>query len=274
MYILNQEISADAPHVNLENPAFLYGESVFTSFFIKNGKMLSRQAHIERLNSSSSKMFAPTCLPENMIEQHFKLIAVNFSKGDFRVRMSIFRSSLRNELILFTSIKAIDLPFFGLTENSELVGLLEMYGHCSEELGQVKVSSYAKEFRSKFLLGHDFIKFNAQGFVSELSTSNLILCRDQSFFTPQVRENYLKGITHGVFNQFLKDKLGSKLEYKEIHYSELKNYDFLLKLNSVSLLKRVLIKDAENEQKDLSYFEEIYDKFKKYVHIKLEDIHV
>lgn len=216
-----------------ENRAFLYGESLFVTLRIRNGKILFRNNHFTRLKTQVEDFFIRQKLnakEEQILKDQFEK-ALDFTSEGI-IRITIF--SNKNEELVPSEYSIQDLNFhFSSRElpTSSKVDLMSMESFYSEKYPNFKLGTYALNFfarRNAIECGFDDVLFIRNAEVLEASTSNVVFCKNEQFYTP---ENVIySGNTIDVFSKSFNAK---KIK---INYNSLNNFECAFILNSASII--------------------------------------
>jgi branched-subunit amino acid aminotransferase/4-amino-4-deoxychorismate lyase len=215
---------------NYQTPAFLYGESIFTTIRVENGSRIDLKRHLDKLLNDATGYFFLSSNDSirtkvNQIIPELKLSGA--------LRITIFapkREELiggifsEEDLIITTSFREIDLY------NDKPVKLKLAKRLQDEKLCDYKIGSYGKELylkRLAILEGFDDVLFYGEGKIFETSTSNIFFRKGNSLFTPKT----------GIYKGLTRSKIiasGNVIE-KDITLEDIKtiDYDEIFLCNSI-----------------------------------------
>lgn len=211
------------------NPAFLYGESVFTTCLVKNGEIQLWEEHLEQLLNNAMKYYfldqSDKPKLKSLVTSSIK--ESKFSDGAIRITVS---SKSRNKL--FSDVKVMDLD---VSLNSRIISkqdkplkLKTFFKAQDSLLDDLKIGSYGKEFYLKKLAmkeGFDDVLFCDDKNIYESSTSNIFFLKDRKLITP------ISGIYKGIIRNKL--ILENEVEVREVKLSELDSFDGAFLTNSI-----------------------------------------
>lgn len=203
------------------NRAFMYGDGIFESIRIKNGKAMFLDAHMNRLQEAASALKME--IPENYNADYFKkqvndLIAKNNVTSGARCRFTLYRNSTGNYTPDENGVGFVIEIFpyhdneYTLNEegfNVELypemrkpVNKLAVYKTCNSLL-YIMAGIYARQNRYD-----DTLIVNDKGNIIESSNSNLFIICNGVLYTPALSDGCLGGVMRmQVINIALANKL-------------------------------------------------------------------
>ncbi len=209
---LNGElIESDKPLFTLANRAFRYGDGVFESIRIVDGKVPFLPLHVARLKRACEflKLNAADFLKEEIIAQHLKnLMEKNKILQGGKIRITVFREDgglytpLANKAKFSIEAVAIEHNQFELNTKGLQV---ELYSEIKKQihplsnfktnncLTYVMAGIYKTE--NKF---DDCILLNDKSHVCEAISSNLFLVINGALYTPTLSEGCLDGVMRKI----------------------------------------------------------------------------
>jgi branched-chain amino acid aminotransferase len=215
IYRNGTKLSIDTISYDL-NPAFLYGESVFTSSHITHGNVPFWSDHQKRILDGVNSYFFLDKLEDSQkaqMEQRLHGIPAlckNFNHGYVRVVVvAEQRDGLVSQLENINQLNIICILSDQLSTSSELkVETLDLGNQPFPS--HIKIGSYGRELywlrqlRSKGL--DDYIRTNGEQ-VLEASTSNIFIYQgDNHFVTPRIIPGMLDGIAHNHVVRMLREQ--------------------------------------------------------------------
>ena len=226
IYLNGERIHSISAEAAFLQSAFLWGDSLFTTFNLEEGKSLFFEDHWERLEQAFqfqwNKRFETL-----KWQELFKKVSQNHN-GNFRVRLT-FYYELNEELqglFLFQplcegvsklSLSLRPLPILA-KERSSIVKTGQ-YGDTIRVLNQAKAEGFQE------------VLFENDGFLHECTFGNIFLFKENQVFTPSLKKGMLEGVTRRHFLNFLKEKRFEIFE-NEIAIEECKRMDALFVTNS------------------------------------------
>ena len=240
-----------APHaatLSYRNRGFAYGDAVFETIRVINGKIIFWEDHYFRLMASVRimRMEIPQSFsPEFLEEEILKLIRSNqLENAAAKVRFTVFRKEgglytpETNETGYVISAEALDSPFYLFNEASYEVELFKDHYLNSGLLSTLKTNN-----RAINVLGSIFAKengyrncllLNEHKNVVEALNGNLFLVKGREIKTPPLSEGCLKGITRGKLIEIIGQLEGYTLIETPISAFELQKADELFITNVIA----------------------------------------
>lgn len=221
---------------------FLYGDSVFTSCAVLNGKITWFNDHVQRLKISINDYYFQNALSNNdltLLEENIYSIqefTQNIESGYVRITFFpnenlAFAATLKNisQLSCLWHIENIER-----TMDQKACTLLDL-GNISYP-SHLKLGSYGIEhyWKRKIKKNNfdDYIRISNKK-VFEASTSNVFFyLKDKSFVTPKIVNGVLNGICRKNLIKFLKS-IGHKIIEKDVTIDILKESREVFLTNSV-----------------------------------------
>ena len=227
------------------NRGFLYGDSVFESIRIIDGKICFWEDHYFRLISSMRILridipdhFTPDFFEENIMRLH----NVTSNKACSRVRLSVFRNSagkyrpLSNECKFLISCENLKSKKFTINQGNYKVDIFKEYYIDKQLISSIKsnnkiinviASIYAKEN-----LLDNCILLNNDKMVCEFINANLFLIKDGCFLTPDLKSGCLNGVMRKNIIRILK-KNNIEIVERSINSYEMIDSDEIFGCNSI-----------------------------------------
>jgi branched-chain amino acid aminotransferase len=202
--------------------------------------LLQAAAHYERLRRSANVMrFTLPYSTEELVGLTLEVLRRNQFKSDVYVRPLLFTSS---EVIgvrlhdLDQSFFIYAVPFGNYVEiEAGIRCMVSTWRRLPDQSlpARAKITgSYAQSALAKseaIEAGYDeAIVLTVEGHVSEGSAENLFMVKDRTFYTPQVSDDILEGITRTLLIGLIKDELGLQVVERTIDRTELYSCDELL----------------------------------------------
>jgi len=188
------------------NRAYTYGDGLFESARIMNGKVLNLEHHINRLVEGGKvlKMRFPSFYTTEFFEGHInELIALSKIEEGGRVRLSIDRlgggtySPDVNEVSYFIEVYPIENNLFGLNAKGLEVDLYQDIKKTKTPLSNYKTKNgiiyvlAAIAAKEKGL--DDMLLVNEKGQILESSHSNIFVVSNGVLYTPSLTDGCLAG---------------------------------------------------------------------------------
>ena len=212
-YILHNDefVPATQPILTAHNRGFRYGDGLFESMRMVNGKLKFAEQHADRLKAGMKalKMEGGNLLDEYFLKQKTaELCKKNKLKDNVRFRLSVYRDG-EGLYTPATNKSGYVLEASSLTEsNYELnkKGLIvDVYDELTKSVD--KLSNYktcnslvyvmAGLYKKQYSLDEVFI-LNHKGFLCESISSNVFVVYDKQIYTPALSEGCITGVMRGV----------------------------------------------------------------------------
>ncbi|MCM4166563.1 Aminodeoxychorismate lyase [Arenibacter antarcticus] len=240
-------LSKNSFFLNHENRGLRYGDALFETIRVVNGKVFFWEDHYLRLMASMRilRMEIPmTFTMEYLEEQIMAAVTANsLENSPVRVRLTVFRNNgglylpLTNDVSYFIEANALESPFFVLNKNTYEVELFKDFYVNPDMLSTLKTNNklihvvgsvFAEEngYQNCLLL-------NSEKMVVEALNGNLFLVKGNHIKTPPIKD----GCLNGIIRKKLVGILGALEQYtiEESHISpfELQKADELFITNAI-----------------------------------------
>ncbi len=227
------------------NRGFLYGDLVFETLRIIDGRICFWEDHYFRLISSMRifRIDIPDHFTPDFFENNIMNIHNIISKNDCsRVRISVFRNSVgkyrpeSNECKFLISCENLDSKRIYLKKNKYIVDIFKEYYIDKQLISSIKsnnriinviASIYAKEN-----LLDNCILLNNDRMVCEFINANIFLIKDGCVITPDLKSGCLNGIMRKNIIRILND-INVKIFERKINSYELSDADEIFGSNSI-----------------------------------------
>lgn len=254
MINLNGKIlAASEAGLSIDNRGFSYGDAVFETIRIINGKIIFWEDHYFRLMASMRimRMEIPgNFSPEFLESQILELVKANeLEDSPVRLRFTVFRKSggfytpdtLDVEYLL--KVGELETPFYLLNTAPYEVELFKDHYINSGLLSTIKSNN-----RAVNVLGSIFAKensydncllLNEKKTVVEALNGNVFLIKDKIVKTPPLQEGALNGILRKQLISIIKNIPGLEMEETAISPFELQKADELFITNVIAGIQPV-----------------------------------
>ncbi len=246
-------LPASSDFLNHENRGLRYGDSLFETLRVVDGKIIFWEDHYLRLMASMRilRMIIPMEFTmEFLHEQIAMTVQANAYSGASRVRFTVFRSNgglylpETNEISYCIECSVLDSPFYSFTEGPYEIELFkDFYVHndltstlkTNNRIINVVGSIYAEEngYQNCLLL-------NTDKMVTEALNGNIFMVKDQIISTPLLEDGCLNGIIRKKVIQILQKIEGFTLKERSISPFDLQKADELFITNSIVGVRPVL----------------------------------
>ncbi|MEX0967879.1 MAG: aminotransferase class IV [Bacteroidia bacterium] len=233
------------------NRSFRYGDGVFESIRIINGKTHLLELHIQRLFNAAR--FLKIELPEEWNYEFFqdailRLADKNGVAENGRLRLSIFRqqgglySPKRNGGEYVLEARGHDVQGFPLNEEGLRVDIYTEIEKTTNHYSNFKTSNslvyvMASLYRKEHNLDDCFI-INSKSRVIEAISANIFFIRDGKIYTPPLSEGCISGIMRTHLLQLM-EKEGMQVQETPLTLEELFQADELFLTNTIQGIRWV-----------------------------------
>ncbi|MBC76290.1 MAG: hypothetical protein CME64_09770 [Halobacteriovoraceae bacterium] len=223
------------------SPAFLYGESIFTSSRAKDGQLFFKDFHLERLFSGIENYYLGKELESDqkkaLLEKIDNFLMDLEGSEEFRVRLTMFanpRNGILPDDFTFEDLN-LSCEANKLSESQMPVSLKTYPSPFSLDYPNLKMGSYMPLLRLKLMArrsgADDALLLDNQGGVIESTTSNIVFYKGSELYTPKKR------ILNGTIIKSLKEEFN--LIDQEIKLKDVKEFDGAFLTNSVNIITPV-----------------------------------
>lgn len=238
-------LPADQPSISHSNRAFRYGDAVFETIRIANGKPLFLQDHVTRLISGLRvmKMQVPVNLDTNILERLISDLAKRNNIGtDGRARFSVYRNNgglytpTDNQVSFLIEVEALDQKGYALNHQGLVVGLFSDFRKIPNVLASIKSANsavyvMAGVYKTQHQLD-DCLLINDKMQIIEAIGSNIFAVKNGVLYTPPLSEGCVNGVMR---KQIMAISAANKIPVYEvpIPQSVLLNSDELFLTNTI-----------------------------------------
>lgn len=233
--------SSDEPILKSSNRSYRYGDGIFESIRVINGKVCFLSFHLTRLFKSLAMLNIqlPTHMDATFLEKEIiKTLEKAEIKNGGRVRLAVFRADggyyipETNEGKFLIEVSSLDINEYVLNTEGLKIDLFETYKKSLNALSSMKSSnglfyvmagSYAKANGLD-----DCILLNDMGSLAEGISSNIFIGFNGVLYTPSENQGIIPGIMRGQVIEIAKK---NKIEIQECPL----NPQVLLKADEVFL---------------------------------------
>jgi branched-chain amino acid aminotransferase len=251
---INGELFSEEQAVlSITNRGFAYGDSVFETIRVINGRVIFWEDHYFRLMASMRIMrmeIPDTFSPEFLEAEIQQLVRENdLFEGQARVKFSVFRKEggyytpITNEIEYLITSEALPEAFYLFGEDPYEVELYKDHYVASGLLSTLKTNNRAiNVLGSIYARENDYqncLLLNEQKNVIEALNGNLFLVKDNVIKTPPLTDGCIKGITRGKILEIVKKMSDYKIEEASVSPFELQKADEMFITNVAVGIKPV-----------------------------------
>lgn len=209
------------PVIKVDNRAFMYGDGLFETIRVVEGKPQFIDDHYHRLTEGMKalKMNIPDSLSKQaLLDNCMALLDKNgFTKGA-RIRLTVFRNAggfycpEDNDISYTLVIKAVEHQVYALNETGLNIDVYTELKKSINKLANFKTLNtqlfVMASLEAKEKLLNDMLILNEKGNVIETTTSNVFLVSNGVLYTPSLEEGCLAGVMRmQIINLALETKL-------------------------------------------------------------------
>jgi len=218
-YILfNDEfVEAEQAVVKASNRAFKFGDGLFESMRMCNGKLQFAEQHADRLRAGMKalKMEGYALLDEYFLRQKTaELLKKNRFNGNVRFRLTVYRDGeglytpQNNKVGYLLEGIQLDQSIYELNQKGLIIDVYDELTKPINKLSNYKTSNallyvmaglYQKQHRLD-----EAILLNQQGFLCESTSSNLFVVYQKQIYTPALSEGCVAGVMRSIVLQLAK----------------------------------------------------------------------
>ncbi len=224
-----------------ENRAFKYGDGIFETIKVQNGKIVFFEDHYFRLMASMRmlRMKIPMKFTFEFLEEEIKKTIKEVEGTIFRVRLNIFRKDgglynpKTNEIDYLIDVKEIKV----LVKEEYKIDLYKDFYNYSGLLSTVKTTNrMLNTVASIFADENDLdncILLNERKGVAEVTNGNIFVIKDNIIKTPALSEGCIKGVTRKKVIEILEKHPDYTIEETSISPFEIQKADEVFITNAI-----------------------------------------
>lgn len=220
LYILHNDefIAAGQPVLSAQNRGFRYGDGLFESMRMINGKLKFAARHADRLQAGMKalKIEGGNLLDEYFLKQKTaELSRKNKFKDNVRFRLSVYRAGeglytpAGNKSGYLLEASVLTESSYELNKKGLIVDVYDEMSKPIDKLSNYKTSNsllyvMAGLYKKQHRLDEAFI-LNQRGFLCESLSSNVFVVYDKQIYTPALSEGCIAGVMRGVVMDIAKN---------------------------------------------------------------------
>lgn len=227
------------------NRAFRYGDGVFETIKISNGKPLYFNDHYTRLENGikSLKLLHPHSLSVELLESAIQKLCSRNNMQHAKARLTLYRNSAGtytpddHMASWHLTLTSLDSAFYNTNEISYSAGLYRDEAKTMSSLSNIKTlnclvyvlaSIYAKESG-----WNDALITNTNGSPIEATSSNVFFKINDQIITPPLSDGCLEGVMRKQVIDLLSDS-EYQLTEKSVSESDLNRFDEIFITNTIN----------------------------------------
>jgi branched-chain amino acid aminotransferase len=232
----------DEPVLAVTNRSFKYGDGVFETMRVQQGRLKLAPYHFDRLFASLELLQIPSTFSSiELTEKIEELCTVNGCTDRARVRLAVYRSEKGAGEYC---IEAAELPEEKTLWNEEGWSI-DIYPYArkgQDVFANLKTANYlpyvmADRYASEKGL-HEVVVLNSHGLLCDASKANLFFIRENSILTPALHQ----GCVNGVMRRFVIEeakKKGYTVKQAEVTLEDLQSAEEVFLTNALQRIKWV-----------------------------------
>lgn len=256
-------INEDQIKISINDRGLLFGDGIFTTIKVADGRIEFWQEHLERLANNCQVLgIVPPDLGYSVLS---KLITKNNAlQGSFRLKILITGGS-REDLDL--NKRSYGIYLITLSPYSPSKNFCRLSLHplpVMRPVGMIKSLAYLDRL---WLLNYarqqgndDIVTVDSNNYILETAFSNLFWKVNHDFYSPDPSLCFLEGITINAVKKMMK-KLGFSIQHVKINLNEIPEEAQVYCCNSLKGIQAVEAIGDRNFQRDLSFEKIINDSF-------------
>lgn len=190
----------------VNNRAFKYGDAIFETIRIIDGKLCFLSDHFDRLKKGMDFLQFKNCEMsfEDITKQMEELITKNNLKKGARVRLTVFREAdgfytpLNEKCGYVIEAKPIETNHYILNEKGLLVDIYNLHRRSTSKLSNIKTTNDIPQILAGlYALENnldDCIILNKHNRIVETTNSNIFLYKKNNIYTPSLDEGCMDGV--------------------------------------------------------------------------------
>jgi branched-chain amino acid aminotransferase len=265
-------VPADKPVLMADNRSFRYGDGLFETMKIVNGKISLSQYHFQRFFAASEIMQFE--IPESLSEKELTSQVLNLCERNLctklaRVRFSAFRGNGGiygddNVFQYLIEARPADPTVNQLNEKGLIAGIYTDARKSCDKFSNLKSANYlpyimAAKYAQVNELDDCFV-LNVYDRIADASIANIFLIKDKKITTPQLSE----GCVNGTMRRFLIENLihsGYEVQEKWVTQNDIEHADEIFLTNAMTGIRWV--KQFADKKYGCAMAEKIYNEFIK-----------
>ncbi|SNR16451.1 aminotransferase class IV [Tenacibaculum jejuense] len=227
--------------LTVENRAFKFGDGIFETIKILNGKVVFFEDHYFRLMASMRmlRMKIPMNFTLEFLEGEIKKVAENFSETNLRARLTVYRKDgglytpKTNEIDYVIDVK----PVTAEIKDKYVLDLYKDFYNYSGMLSTVKtINRMLNTIAAVFAEENDLdncVLLNERKGVAEVTNGNIFIIKGSTIKTPALTEGCIKGIVRKKVIQLLEEHKDYTIEETSISPFEIQKADEVFITNAI-----------------------------------------
>ena len=194
-----RQVSVQEPVLHASNRAFRYGDGLFETIRVANGKIPLGDLHFKRLfkGMNQLKISIGDLTQESLTQQILQLCRKNDCLLKARVRMQVFRSGEEQPGFI---IEATELPAKSIDWDDKgfIVDVFQGAAKSTDALSNLKSSNFLPYVMADIFAKEngleDAIVLNVNGRIADTTRANIFLLKNNQLYTPPLSEGCVEGV--------------------------------------------------------------------------------
>ena len=190
----------------VNNRAFKYGDAIFETIRVLDGKLCFLSDHFERLKKGMDFLQFKNCeiTFETLITQIEDLVVKNNIKKGGRVRLTVFREAegfytpFNEKCGYVIEAKPIEQNHYSLNEDGLVIDIYNLHRRSTSKLSNIKTTNDIPQILAGlYALENnldDCIVLNKHNRIVETTNSNIFLYKKNNIYTPSLDEGCMDGV--------------------------------------------------------------------------------
>ncbi|MEE4177282.1 MAG: aminotransferase class IV [Bacteroides sp.] len=246
-------LDRDGFGLSLANRSFRYGDGLFETIRVENGKVLWAERHFQRLSKDSGLLKME--LPSGYDQEKFARDILNLYRENHkedepaRVRFALFRQEggfytpQLNGVDYLIETSPLKSAYYSLNKKGLLVDIFEDYYKSCHALSNIKSSSALVYVMAGIFCKEkgldDCLLINDERLLAEATSSNLFLVKDKRIVTPSLDQACVEGVMRSVVIDLARSQ-GIGVEERPLESFELSDADEIFLTNAISGIQWVV----------------------------------
>ncbi len=212
IFSLNGElVNEEEAKISVLDRGFLYGDGIYETVLIRNGRPFLLGKHLERLRSSAEIIRVDVPWTDSRFEEEASRVLLANGAKDAALRINLSRGvgswqlstkGARTPTILFSVFPIPDYPPDTYTRgweviiSREFVTMDPVIPAVAKTTNRLSLILAKREAEDKG--GREAILLNMQGYLTEGTASNVFFVKEGVVLTPSLGSGILEGVTRGV----------------------------------------------------------------------------
>lgn len=188
------------------NRAFKYGDAIFETIRITNGKFCFLSDHFERLKKGIDFLQMKSCNLnfKELTQQMEELVTKNNISQGGRLRITVFREAegfyipINQSCAYVIEVKPIDLNHYELNAEGLKIDIYNTYKRSTSKLSNIKTTNDIPQILAGLYTIEnqldDCVILNKHNRIVETTSSNIFLYKKNNIYTPSLDEGCMDGV--------------------------------------------------------------------------------